>query len=101
MGGWDTHLRKDRWRRPLKGVMFGQRLESSRAEDSVLGRGKCKNHKVGANIECLTSSRKTKVVVMECTERRKGEEEAGHRQAQSAQGLTGKEFGSALREMAG
>lgn len=70
-------------------------------KDSVLGRGKCKNHKVGANIECLTSSRKTKVVVMECTERRKGEEEAGHRQAQSAQGLTGKEFGSALREMAG
>lgn len=40
-------------------------------KDFVLGRGKCKNYKVGVNIECLRSSRKIKVVVMECTERRK------------------------------
>lgn len=53
----------------------------------------------GTNSECLRNSRKTKVAVIECKERRERREEVGDRQAQSEQGLTRKEFGPVLSEI--
>ena len=74
----------------------GRRSHRVLGDNSVLGRGTCKNHKEGTNLQCRW---KTKVAVMECVERTEGGEEVEFRQVQSAHGFAGKEFGSIVSEM--
>ena len=66
-GKQDTHLRKDHQKRPER---EGRRPFRILKDNFVIGRGKCKNHKEGTNLQCM---RKTKVTVMECMERTEGE----------------------------